>query len=78
MAQLAKRDPSDFDVEAYLRETLSPAEFERLSREARDQFEKMAAEQGVHVDESGFRRLMQEQRDRAKADAKSDSKAEDK
>ena len=32
---------------------------------------EMAAEQGVHVDESGFRRLMQEQRDRAKADAKS-------
>ncbi|MFZ1287452.1 MAG: alanine--tRNA ligase, partial [Candidatus Phosphoribacter sp.] len=31
---------------------------------------EMAAEQGVQVDEAGFRRLMQEQRDRAKADAK--------
>ena len=31
---------------------------------------EMAAEQGVHVDEDGFRRLMKEQRDRAKADAK--------
>ena len=30
---------------------------------------EMAAEQGVAVDEDGFRRLMQEQRDRAKADA---------
>jgi alanyl-tRNA synthetase len=30
---------------------------------------EMAAEQGVQVDEAGFRRLMQEQRDRAKADA---------
>ncbi len=30
---------------------------------------EMAAEQGVHVDETGFRRLMQQQRDRAKADA---------
>jgi alanyl-tRNA synthetase len=32
---------------------------------------EMAAEQGLQVDEPGFRRLMQEQRDRAKADAKS-------
>jgi alanyl-tRNA synthetase len=32
---------------------------------------EMAAEQGLHVDEPGFRRLMSEQRDRAKADAKS-------
>ena len=31
---------------------------------------EMAAEHGVHVDEEGFRRLMKEQRDRAKADAK--------
>jgi len=31
---------------------------------------EMAAEQGLSVDEEGFRRLMQEQRDRAKADAK--------
>ena len=31
---------------------------------------EMAAEQGVAVDEAGFRRLMQEQRDRARADAK--------
>jgi alanyl-tRNA synthetase len=31
---------------------------------------EMAAEQGLQVDEPGFRRLMQEQRDRAKADAK--------
>ncbi len=31
---------------------------------------EMAAEQGLTVDESGFRRLMGEQRDRAKADAK--------
>ncbi len=31
---------------------------------------EMAAEQGVVVDEAGFRRLMQEQRDRAKADAR--------
>ena len=32
---------------------------------------EMAAEQGLNVDETGFRRLMQEQKDRAKADAKS-------
>ncbi len=32
---------------------------------------EMAAEQGVSVDEDGFRRLMKEQRDRAKADARS-------
>jgi alanyl-tRNA synthetase len=32
---------------------------------------EMAAEQGLSVDEPGFRRLMQEQKDRAKADAKS-------
>lgn len=31
---------------------------------------EMAAEQGLSVDEEGFRRLMKEQRDRAKADAK--------
>lgn len=31
---------------------------------------EMAAEQGLAVDEEGFRRLMNEQRDRAKADAK--------
>ncbi len=31
---------------------------------------EMAAEQGVDVDETGFRRLMAEQRDRAKADAR--------
>ncbi|MFF8291876.1 alanine--tRNA ligase [Streptomyces sp. NPDC016309] len=31
---------------------------------------EMAAEQGLSVDEAGFRRLMQEQRDRAKADAR--------
>ncbi|MGL4175083.1 MAG: alanine--tRNA ligase [Dermatophilaceae bacterium] len=31
---------------------------------------EMAAEQGLHVDRDGFTRLMQEQRDRAKADAK--------
>ncbi len=31
---------------------------------------EMAAEHGVHVDEDGFRRLMKEQRDRAKADAR--------
>ncbi|HEX2705745.1 MAG TPA: alanine--tRNA ligase, partial [Candidatus Lustribacter sp.] len=31
---------------------------------------EMAAEQGVHVDEDGFRRLMSEQRERAKADAR--------
>ncbi len=31
---------------------------------------EMAAEQGLNVDETGFRRLMAEQRDRAKADAK--------
>jgi alanyl-tRNA synthetase len=30
---------------------------------------EMAAEQGLHVDEEGFRRLMREQRERAKADA---------
>jgi alanyl-tRNA synthetase len=35
----------------------------------------MAAEQGVRVDEDGFRRLMQEQRDRAKADARSKKSA---
>ena len=32
---------------------------------------EMAAEQGLTVDEEGFRRLMKEQRERAKADAKS-------
>ncbi len=32
---------------------------------------EMAAEQGLQVDEDGFRALMQEQKDRAKADAKS-------
>jgi len=32
---------------------------------------EMAAEQGVDVDEDGFRRLMKEQRERAKADARS-------
>ncbi|WP_375425106.1 alanine--tRNA ligase [uncultured Friedmanniella sp.] len=32
---------------------------------------EMASEQGLSVDEAGFRRLMTEQRDRAKADAKS-------
>src|SRR6195952_3636979 len=32
---------------------------------------EMASEQGLSVDEEGFRRLMTEQRDRAKADAKS-------
>jgi alanyl-tRNA synthetase len=32
---------------------------------------EMAAEQGLRVDEPGFRRLMSEQRDRAKADARS-------
>jgi alanyl-tRNA synthetase len=32
---------------------------------------EMASEQGLSVDADGFRRLMQEQRDRAKADAKS-------
>jgi len=31
---------------------------------------EMAAEQGLSVDEAGFRRLMKEQKDRAKADAK--------
>jgi alanyl-tRNA synthetase len=31
---------------------------------------EMAAEQGLSVDEAGFRRLMKEQRDRAKADAR--------
>ena len=31
---------------------------------------EMAAEQGVEVDQEGFRRLMKEQRDRAKADAR--------
>ncbi len=31
---------------------------------------EMAAEQGLNVDEDGFRRLMNQQRDRAKADAK--------
>jgi len=32
---------------------------------------EMATEQGLNVDETGFRRLMQEQKDRAKADARS-------
>jgi alanyl-tRNA synthetase len=36
---------------------------------------EMAAEQGVAVDEDGFRRLMKEQRDRAKADARSKKSA---
>jgi alanyl-tRNA synthetase len=36
---------------------------------------EMAQEQGVRVDEEGFRRLMKEQRDRAKADARSKKSA---
>jgi alanyl-tRNA synthetase len=36
---------------------------------------EMAAEQGVRVDEDGFRRLMKEQRDRAKADARAKKSA---
>jgi len=36
---------------------------------------EMAAEQGIQVDEDGFRRLMKEQRDRAKADARSKKSA---
>jgi alanyl-tRNA synthetase len=36
---------------------------------------EMAAEQGVQVDQDGFRRLMKEQRDRAKADARSKKSA---
>ncbi len=36
---------------------------------------EMAAEQGVQVDEPGFRRLMAQQRDRAKADARSKKSA---
>ncbi|GAA2478673.1 alanine--tRNA ligase [Terrabacter carboxydivorans] len=36
---------------------------------------EMAAEQGLQVDEPGFRRLMGEQRDRAKADARSKKSA---
>jgi alanyl-tRNA synthetase len=36
---------------------------------------EMASEQGVSVDEPGFRRLMAEQRDRARADAKSKKSA---
>ncbi len=36
---------------------------------------EMAAEQGLSVDEDGFRRLMLEQRDRAKADAKAKKSA---
>ena len=36
---------------------------------------EMAAEQGLQVDEAGFRRLMAEQRDRAKADAKAKKSA---
>jgi alanyl-tRNA synthetase len=36
---------------------------------------EMAAEQGIQVDADGFRRLMKEQRDRAKADARSKKSA---
>jgi len=36
---------------------------------------EMAAEQGLQVDEDGFRRLMKEQRDRAKADARAKKSA---
>jgi len=36
---------------------------------------EMAAEQGIAVDQDGFRRLMKEQRDRAKADTKSKKSA---
>jgi alanyl-tRNA synthetase len=36
---------------------------------------EMAAEQGLQVDQDGFRRLMNEQRDRAKADARSKKSA---
>jgi hypothetical protein len=45
-ARAAGRDPATFDLEAYLRETLSTAEFERLAEEARAQWEQLKAEQG--------------------------------
>jgi len=46
-ARAAGRDPATFDIEAYLRETLSTAEYEKVAREAREQWDKMAADQGV-------------------------------
>ena len=46
-ARAAGRDPETFDIEAYLRETLSPAEYDKVAREAREQWDKMAADQGV-------------------------------
>jgi hypothetical protein len=45
-ARAAGRDPATFDIEAYLRETLSTAEFERLADEARAQWKQMAGEAG--------------------------------
>lgn len=46
-ARAVNRDPENFDIEAYLREALSPAEFDKLSRDARAQWEQMAAEHGL-------------------------------
>jgi len=46
-ARAAGRDPATFDIEAYLRETLSASEYDRVAREAREQWDKMAADQGI-------------------------------
>ena len=46
-ARAAGQDPSNFDIERYLRETLAPAEFARLSADARAQWAQMSAEHGV-------------------------------
>jgi hypothetical protein len=45
-ARAAGRDPATFDIEAYLRETLSTADYERIAGEARAQWEQMSGEHG--------------------------------
>lgn len=45
-ARAAGRDPAGFDIDAYLRETLSTADYERAVVEARAHWEQMTAEQG--------------------------------
>ena len=46
-ARAAGRDPATFDIEAYLRETLSTADHERIAGEARAQWEQMASDHGL-------------------------------
>lgn len=48
-ARAAGQDPAHFEIERYLRETLSAAEFAQLSAEARGQWARLSAEHGVSV-----------------------------